>query len=169
MMDRKNSSGFTLTELMIVVAIIAVLAAIAIPVVRSYIMRARASEVYTVLQSIREKEEAYFAEFKRYTNTGDLDWQPYPAGSASNAAICGNSHAWALPANSGWLQLGFDPGGPTYYTYRVTSTYAAGALTGASPEYTAEAQGDVDCDGDVVTFTVTNANKTVIPSANDVY
>ena len=63
-----NSKGFTLIELMIVVAIIGVLAAIALPNFLRFQCRATQSEAKTNLGGIRVCQEAYFAEHKKYGN-----------------------------------------------------------------------------------------------------
>ena len=63
-----NSKGFTLIELMIVVAIIAVLAAIALPNFLRFQCRAMQSEAKTNLGGIRVCQEAYFAQHKKYGN-----------------------------------------------------------------------------------------------------
>jgi type IV pilus assembly protein PilA len=69
----KNNKGFTLIELMIVVAIIGILAAIAIPNFMTYQCKAKQAEAKSVLGSIRVLQEAYFAEFDKYANsTADL-------------------------------------------------------------------------------------------------
>ncbi len=168
---RSGGSGFTLMELMIVVAIIGVLAAVAIPVYLGYVKRSKAAEAFTLLQGIREKEEAYFAEFKRYTD--DLGWEPYDPGAGT---VCDQTVNWNLAAGSGWLQLGFVPGGPTYYAYSVDSGYAGGVLQSGSPPATpgtpnwgtlrpwfvAKAEGDVDCDKANARFYISSHNKTVV-------
>ena len=63
-----NSKGFTLIELMIVVAIIGILAAIAIPNFLKYQCKARQSEAKANLGSLRVAQEAYFAENDIYKN-----------------------------------------------------------------------------------------------------
>lgn len=63
-----NSKGFTLIELMIVVAIIGILAAIAIPNFLTYQCKSRQSEAKTNLGGIRVSQEAYYAEYDRYTD-----------------------------------------------------------------------------------------------------
>ena len=58
----KGQKGFTLIELMIVVAIIGILAAIAIPNFLQYQMKSRQSEAKTNLQAIKTSEVAFQAE-----------------------------------------------------------------------------------------------------------
>jgi type IV pilus assembly protein PilA len=65
----KNKKGFTLIELMIVVAIIGILAAIAIPNFMTYQCKAKQAEAKSVLGSIRVLQEAYLAEFDTYADT----------------------------------------------------------------------------------------------------
>jgi len=64
-----NKKGFTLIELMIVVAIIGILAAIAIPNFMSYQCKAKQSEAKSNLGAIKVQQEAYFAEYDKYGST----------------------------------------------------------------------------------------------------
>lgn len=157
--------GFTLIELMIVVAIIGILAAVAIPVFSGYVKRSKAAEAFTVLQGIRDRQEAYFVEFKRYTA-----WLP----AEPPVHPCNETALWTMAG--GWADLGFAPSGPTYYQYLVESSYPGGAYDGSSPPATwgtdaaweatprpwfrAHGFGDLDCDGVGADYWITSANKT---------
>lgn len=61
--------GFTLIELMIVMAIVGILAAIAIPNFMSYQCKARQTEAKSNLGNIRSMQEAYYAEYGTYSIT----------------------------------------------------------------------------------------------------
>jgi len=67
----RGQKGFTLIELMIVVAIIGILAAIAIPNFLNYQCKAKQSEAKANLGNIRTNEEAYFAEYDGYAESTD--------------------------------------------------------------------------------------------------
>jgi type IV pilus assembly protein PilA len=85
-----RSEGFTLIELMIVVAIIGVLAAIAIPAYRDYVNRAKMSEVLTALDAIAQGASEYHAA------TGYFPDQSY---TAYNLADFGEEYAAITLAN----------------------------------------------------------------------
>ncbi|WP_088616994.1 type IV pilin protein [Bdellovibrio sp. SKB1291214] len=63
---RTSQAGFSLVELMVVVAIIGVLAAIAVPAVNKYIAKARQSEAKTNLASLYTSEKAFYAEYTTF-------------------------------------------------------------------------------------------------------
>ncbi|MBN4971451.1 MULTISPECIES: pilin [Stenotrophomonas] len=69
----KNQKGFTLIELMIVVAIIAILAAIALPAYSNYTKKAKVSEVILAASSLRTDVSEYAASNNKLP--GD-DWKP---------------------------------------------------------------------------------------------
>lgn len=111
-----RNKGFTIVELMIVVAILGVLAAIAVPIYNGYVATTKRSEAKSNLETIRLLEEQFYA-----------DRRTYVAG-ADTAALVG-----ALP--------GFEPGDPAklHYVYSVTignngQTFVAkGAPTANAP------------------------------------
>ena len=64
----RNQKGFTLIELMIVIAIIGILAAIAIPQFSSYRAKAYNSAAVSDARNMRTDLEAYYAEWEMYPN-----------------------------------------------------------------------------------------------------
>ncbi len=68
----RNSKGFTLVELMVVVIIVLVLAGIAVPVYIHYIQEGKKSEAYAVIDSIVSGGLVYFQKNNTYTG-GTLD------------------------------------------------------------------------------------------------
>lgn len=63
---RTSQAGFSLVELMVVVAIIGVLAAIAVPSINKYVAKARQTEAKTNLASLYTSEKAFFAEYNQF-------------------------------------------------------------------------------------------------------
>jgi len=73
---RKKDKGFTLIELMIVVAIIGILAAIAIPNFLRYQAKTKQSEAKTNLGAIFTSQVTYFGEQDTYANVSNIGWAP---------------------------------------------------------------------------------------------
>jgi len=67
-----KNQGFTLIEIMIVVAIIGIIAAIALPGYTNYVRRAKAAEATSTLADLKIKMEQYFQDNRTYVNTGGL-------------------------------------------------------------------------------------------------
>ena len=69
----RSNSGFTLIEVMITVAIVAILAAIAVPSYNEYVQRARITEATSALADMRNKMEQYFQDNRTWTPGGGID------------------------------------------------------------------------------------------------
>ncbi len=93
-----RQTGFTLIELMIVVAIIGILAAIAVPSYREYVQRARAADATGVLADMRIRMEQFFQDNRTYVGG------PCAAPAGTNAAFFGYGCSAGPAANSYTLQ-----------------------------------------------------------------
>jgi type IV pilus assembly protein PilA len=122
--------GFTLIELMIVVAIIGILAAIAIPNFLRFQLKAKSSEGKTNLAAIRTAEESYFAEYGVYVSS-----------EASPATILRNKKTTYSNVDPGYGfdQLGWSPEGQVYFNYSVATSGNA---------FSAAAVANIDASGD---------------------
>ena len=134
-MFRTKSNGFSLVELMIVVAIMAILAAIAIPSFMRFSMRAKTAEATMNIAAIRTCLESYRAENDVYLAC--------PLNPGGWAAGSGASTPQAWDTSAAWDTIGFTPDGNVRYQYSVV----ADATT-----FTILATGDLDEDGTTLAF-----------------
>jgi prepilin-type N-terminal cleavage/methylation domain-containing protein len=122
-----NKKGFTLIELIIVIAIIGILAMIAIPAYVGQQKKAARTEAYANLENLRLLEEQYFAENGCYYMTGST-----PA--CTNATRTGVAQIQQNASGQSFLS-GFKPGNETSlsFTYEIRTT-AVGAANAAAFE-----------------------------------
>ena len=165
---RKNR-GFTLVELMIVVAIVGILAALAIYGVTRYMKNAKTAEAKNALGRLAKDASAAYQREKMAAGV-------MPAGgvTAVTNSLCASAaksvpdavakvkgqkyqssaSEWTAGSQkAGWQCLKFSMDEPQYYMYSYTAT---GTATGGG-SFDAVATGDLDGDSSTSTFTLAGA------------
>lgn len=156
-----SQQGFTLIELMIVVAIIGVLAAVAVPAFINYVKRSKTSEAASNLKSLYTGAASYYqAEH----------WgQGVQAVGAASAAsthceVASATPTWTASQNkqvidwdaeaASYESLNFQVSDPIYYEYHITAGNgdACGNAASTAGIYTFAANGDLDGNGTKSTF-----------------
>ncbi len=151
--------AFTLIELMVVVAILGVLAAIAIPSFTSYVRRARSSEAVQNLSTLYASAAAlYLWERAERGVTATVVTSCIAEPTPRTPSVPGREKQ-PFVSVGGFLQLGFKLADLVYYGYGFDSVGTVGKLAcfpgglGNSPNlYTFYANGDLDGDGTLSTF-----------------
>lgn len=164
-----KKKAFTMVELLIVLAIIAVLMSLAIPQYRKFQLRAKASEAKINISLIYGLEEAYAAEKGFYLTEG---WKP---GGASP-----KKQEW-VESDDNFKKLGFKPSGKVFCNYAIAEGDQTDAPASAQPsaceedcpEITEEvditiiARCDLDGDGKYSYWVATDENREVLGPYGD--
>src|SRR5262249_19214089 len=123
--SKAQAKGFTLIELMIVVAIIGILAAVAIPAFMKYIRRSKTSEASMNVRKLYDSSVSYY-EAEHADRAGSILAKQFPAAAVVTPAAhcCANAGEkcppdptlWQDTAGT-WAALNFSVDDPFYYHY----------------------------------------------------
>ena len=161
-MEKKNTNkrGFTIIELMIVVSILGILAAVAIPAFVNYIRRAKTSEATLSIDRMYEGAVTYFdvEHTPRGVSTSNItealpnDVGPTPATSnLVSSKLIAQTYLGQFQTNVNWQSLDFSMTDNFYYAYTFTSECDGDTCSPGNISY-CRAEGDLDGDNSLSLF-----------------
>lgn len=122
MRNRKQHNGFTLIELMIVVAIIGIISSIAFPAYQDYVARGKITEATSGLSDLRIKLEQYYQDNRTYAGYVDASCN---LTSNGNPAINSDNFTFACASNADTYTItatGSGTAGMSGYSYDINQS-----------------------------------------------
>jgi len=136
---RRRDEGFTLVELMIVVAILGILASVAIPSFRNYQWKAKRSEAYVNLGALANNQKAYYTLHDTFLGVAPAE----PGNTLGNQPGPASRNSTAL--DTAFAEIGWAAEGNVYFDYDTNSS-SLGIGCGCPTCFTSTAYGDIDGD-----------------------
>jgi len=164
----KKKSGFTLIELMIVVAILGILAAVAVPAFLNYMRRSKTAESQNNLKTMFYSAKSYFDAERAERDGTDPHTKCVLASTLMVPVAPGSVKQTfdpALDTTGGFAAMAYTIQEPVYMGYQLLSAAASCVTPGNTAPtgniYSMRAHGDLDDDGTQSTFELTvNADNT---------
>lgn len=117
-MQPHKQSGFTLMELIVVIALLGILAAIAIPVYNNYTIKAKLTEAHANIAALKLAEEEYYLQ----NNT-------YFYGNTTNDVETASEGYWEVVGRDGTVNFAYSVSGDGT-SYSITATGTTGEVSG---------------------------------------
>src|SRR4030081_405439 len=174
-MKKRLERGFTLIELMIVVAIIGILAAIAIPNFIKFQARSKQSEAKANLKAIFTAQKAFFQEKDRFSSlTGEVGFEPernnryaYFLAATGNIEDRTNSVITQATTYTG-IQVDTFKYGSTFHQTSAAPACSSGAgvVAPPPPSFVATAQGNIDADATIDQWSISSNSRVFTAGGN---
>ena len=180
---RRRQGGFTLMELMIVVAIVGILATLAVFMFTRHVAKAKSSEVPAMFAELKLRQQQFHLENEAYLSTGASDTDFFPTATPPGSS----AQSFDITTDAEWQQLRINPDKTQLYCVYVARAGAGDDATNVGSTASAApfnlsgslavpainwfyllASCDFDGDGDTSTyFTLSDTEGTIVANSGE--